>query len=453
MERPLPGTPLELRYLVKALINVPEWYELGLRLGIDKHDLKRINQDNRKETERCKSAMLSEWLNNGLDHSWEKLDTAAKAVTGRSNDKRRRDEEEERQQEEVRKTLEAVRRIEKSIKRMNVLVDECAEEKSKLIKKLDMRKKKWEDFQSKWRDEEKEWKRQESQRQRIKEAITAGNFRASGFVCDYLVKKGVPQHVSKEAVECCLRIDVLHQEMVRAKQLLTRQKHIKNHQRALTHIQQDYERWLKQLEDHRQMLKLDSLEQMGLKTEKINELRKHLKELGHALSENKSALEFCDRALEETQDQKLIWEFCKFLGSFKQSIKKLEQSSRALTEHITSLKESQSQLERKTIDLEKAVKVAAGATVGAVIGGAAVEGATIGAAGGLVGIVVGALVGIGAGAIMFRGRSEGQLRELRQELETIKTERSASEKIARESQRIEADVQPLLQTFQDANCL
>ena len=70
MERQPPGTPLELRYLVNALVRVPEWFELGLQLGIEEHVLKTIDQDHRGRTVRCKSDMLSEWPAHTLKRFW-----------------------------------------------------------------------------------------------------------------------------------------------------------------------------------------------------------------------------------------------------------------------------------------------------------------------------------------------------------------------------------------------
>lgn len=235
MERPPPRTPLKLRYLVKALVKVPEWYELGVELGVAKYVLDEINLDKGGLTERCKDEMLNKWLNNGSDHSWDEVYTAAEEVSQRSEETARRN----RQEKEEEETLEAISQVEKAMKAINGTVDKCAKEKRELAEKLEEKNKLWEDFKRKWRDEDEEWTEQEERRQQIKEAIAAGNFQASRFVRSYLTEKSLPEDISVEAVESCLREDVLHQEMERARQLLNRQNDMKNHQGDLVHLQED----------------------------------------------------------------------------------------------------------------------------------------------------------------------------------------------------------------------
>ena len=255
MERQPPGTPLELRYLVNALVRVPEWFGLGLQLGVAEHVLKTIDQDHRGQTDRCKSAMLSEWLKNGLDHSWERVDTAVKEVKKISEEKRRLDEEKAKQQVEERKTLEAVSQIEKAMEKITTF-DECAEEKKMLAKALEEKNREWENLKSGWRNEDEQWIEQEGRRQRIEEAIATDDLE-SEFVRRYLREKSVPADISKEAVESCLREGILHEKVVRAQQLLNRHLDTKNHQRALTRLKENSEKWIEQLEDHRKRLEGD----------------------------------------------------------------------------------------------------------------------------------------------------------------------------------------------------
>lgn len=433
MERPPPGTPLQLRYLVNALVRVTEWFELGLQLGIEHHVLKRIEQDNRGQTERCKSAMLNEWLNNGLDHTWEQVDTAIKAVKRRSEEKRRREEEKTRQHEEERKTLEAISQVQKSIETMNSLVDQCAVEKRKVAKKLEEKNIEWESFKRRWQFQDKQWKEQEERRQQIREAIAAGDLE-SEVVKRYLREKSVPTQISNKAVESWLRKDILDQEAVRAKELLTRHQDTNNHQRDLTHLQEDSEKWIDQLEDHRKTLERDilsHLEQMGLKLEKLKELQKHLKELMGTLKECKSALEDCARPLEETEDhlRKLHSKLHVFSGSLNRSIKELQLSSKELQVHRKEMVESIGTLRNIIMII---IGFVCGAKVGALLG------APLGEVGESVGVFFGGILGGIAGAAIAKHRKQ---------LETLNVELTASEEIGLECQRTEENTKQLLQTL------
>jgi hypothetical protein len=55
--------PANLPKLLNLLSNAsPEWFALGLQLGVDQTTLRVIEQDNHHVTRRCFTDMLSEWL-------------------------------------------------------------------------------------------------------------------------------------------------------------------------------------------------------------------------------------------------------------------------------------------------------------------------------------------------------------------------------------------------------
>ena len=65
---------------ITSFLNRPDcWYELGIRLGIDKHELDRIELENRGRLQRCMNDMLQFWLDN-KDCSWSKLILALNAI-------------------------------------------------------------------------------------------------------------------------------------------------------------------------------------------------------------------------------------------------------------------------------------------------------------------------------------------------------------------------------------
>ena len=70
---------LTLKNIISFLNRPDCWYELGIHLGIDKHELDRIELENRGRLQRCMNDMLQFWLDN-KDCSWSKLICALKAI-------------------------------------------------------------------------------------------------------------------------------------------------------------------------------------------------------------------------------------------------------------------------------------------------------------------------------------------------------------------------------------
>ena len=69
--------------LIKELRGVVDWFQLGIHLGIDHSDLKKIEADCRGNVERCKAEMLSLWIDN-LNVSMEKLTRALEGIGHRN---------------------------------------------------------------------------------------------------------------------------------------------------------------------------------------------------------------------------------------------------------------------------------------------------------------------------------------------------------------------------------
>ena len=54
-------------------MKILKWFNLGLRLKIKEHDLKKIQKNNRDDTESCSCAMFSLWLGQSEDTSLQQL--------------------------------------------------------------------------------------------------------------------------------------------------------------------------------------------------------------------------------------------------------------------------------------------------------------------------------------------------------------------------------------------
>ena len=63
-----------LKELSNVLGSVVDWYSLGVKLGLEDHELSMIEQDYRGEgCERCRLEMLSRWLRSAKLPSWKAL--------------------------------------------------------------------------------------------------------------------------------------------------------------------------------------------------------------------------------------------------------------------------------------------------------------------------------------------------------------------------------------------
>ena len=66
-----PATPT-LKELSNALDSVVNWHLLGVKLGLEDHELRTIDQDFRGDgSERCKHEMVGHWLRNAKCPTWK----------------------------------------------------------------------------------------------------------------------------------------------------------------------------------------------------------------------------------------------------------------------------------------------------------------------------------------------------------------------------------------------
>ena len=70
-----PATPT-LKELSNALDSVVNWYLLGVKLGLQDHELHTIEQNYRGDSERCKHEMLSRWLRTAKLATWKAVTDA-----------------------------------------------------------------------------------------------------------------------------------------------------------------------------------------------------------------------------------------------------------------------------------------------------------------------------------------------------------------------------------------
>ena len=63
-----------------AIEDVIKWYKLGVQLDLKKSRLEIIKADHPNDVEGAKLELVSEWLNNDPDKSWDKLASALRQI-------------------------------------------------------------------------------------------------------------------------------------------------------------------------------------------------------------------------------------------------------------------------------------------------------------------------------------------------------------------------------------
>ena len=79
----VPTTPT-LTELSNELHSVVNWHSLGVKLGVEDHELTTIEKNFRGDNERCKHEMLSRWLRNAKQCTWKAVADALRRIEERA---------------------------------------------------------------------------------------------------------------------------------------------------------------------------------------------------------------------------------------------------------------------------------------------------------------------------------------------------------------------------------
>ena len=79
------GHPIDLKFELSKIVAAvkgatTKWHDLGLHLELSEDTLGIIASDNKGDAEGCLRTMLSKWLHNDTEASWEKLAKALGAM-------------------------------------------------------------------------------------------------------------------------------------------------------------------------------------------------------------------------------------------------------------------------------------------------------------------------------------------------------------------------------------
>ena len=70
-----PATPT-LKDLSNELNSVVDWHSLGVKLGVQSHELSTIEKDHHGDSVRCKHEMLVRWLHSAKRPTWKAVSDA-----------------------------------------------------------------------------------------------------------------------------------------------------------------------------------------------------------------------------------------------------------------------------------------------------------------------------------------------------------------------------------------
>ena len=65
--------PPTLQQLLDPLKKSEKWFMFGVKLGVPVPQLRDIESNHQKDSDRCKLELLQYWLNNNLDPTWNKI--------------------------------------------------------------------------------------------------------------------------------------------------------------------------------------------------------------------------------------------------------------------------------------------------------------------------------------------------------------------------------------------
>lgn len=71
---------MNVQKLSNELSSVSNWYQLGIKLGLQPYQLRQIEKEHPAEIERCKVEMLDLWQRNNPGATWRHIVTALKEM-------------------------------------------------------------------------------------------------------------------------------------------------------------------------------------------------------------------------------------------------------------------------------------------------------------------------------------------------------------------------------------
>ena len=369
----------------------PYWKDIGLEIGLTNSDLNEIDQDYRGKTVDCKREMFVRWLENHTTGTLKYLQD----VVSRVNDER---EGEERNRSSIRKDRERnmteAKREENdalfAVSRLQTLLlvwerrnENIVQVQKEFVKELEGRDMLMRTQEEEKIEEDRKWQQGEDARNReeIVRALGGHNYQ-SPFVKDLLRRKNIPMsRLNDEAVEGFLRQTLMDIDIARSKVMRRGYRLTKENYKRMEYLRNEIDKLNDLLDKRLRAYKdiKDGLEQIGVRSEKIEEINVQMTNLKDKVSEFREARNKCDKVYKQADEDYKVFEeqMNIFIRSFNANIEMMQKNQPGFVAALYAL-----------------FGLAGGAAVGAV--GGAVAGTAVVP---VLGTVVGALLGGAAGSV------------------------------------------------------
>lgn len=368
-----PDIPWDQEVNLRNLISAPavaeirhKWQEFGIHLGVADSDIRAIEVDKRGQVIDCTRELLSTRMKNDLPLTWEMIRDATQKVKKKIAEDDKLYEDKEKIENEQRAVLAAIRKLKSSMDELDERNQDIAENIKRLTLQLNKEKGSLPPLKILWKKEDDQWGRGEGWRQQMRQAIGERNFQQSRFVQDFLQSKSLQDDLSDDEVEGYLRNYLLEEDKARSQQLRLRYEKIRLHQRNLNEILESITKWKALVGDHlhRAYARIvKSLEEIGLNTEKIQDLKDKLQKLNDILYDCKQGVIECNQEI--TAGNNELKEFRNELNSFIVPFRCVIHGMHSI---ITSLESTEKDLSKEREGLVDYLKQAMATLMGGVIG-------------------------------------------------------------------------------------
>lgn len=349
----------------------PFWKDLGSQLGVSDGDINAIAADYPNDCKQCTRRVL-QMRQKVLPLDWSEVNNAIANVKSRVEADKKLQQHKlsiEREQKEV---MAAIDKLKISMDGLDGRNKEIAENMADLKKELEVEMASLSPLKIQWQKEDEEWQGGAGGREQIRAAINEKNFKESQFVKNFFRKYSRSlENLTDEEIEGSLRQHLLTEEEIRSKQLRVQYHKVRLHHKNLKHLLEKIHKLKLLVEDRLHeayAVILKSLEDVGLKDERIKDLKDKLETLNETLQDCEQGLKECDKEI--ANGRRSLIEFKNELKSF---LKPFHEVVDGMNTVITRLEHEEQDLQRDFENIrskykKQEEKIKTGMVVGGVAG-------------------------------------------------------------------------------------
>lgn len=256
-----------------------KWKDIGLQLGLSKHELDIIEADYRRIEEQRRE-MIDLWLRSSADPTLEKLHEAIRRV----NDRHQGEVERARISADETNAVEAVYTLLTLLDKWEITNRKIYSAQDKLVTQLHEEKCWMPAITRKWKKEDLLWEHgsMATKKDNIRRVLNMGrNFQGDRFVREFLQEKGFATIPNEKVIIGLLRQALVDIEAETGKKLVKRYRQILMHQKRLADLNIENKAITEKMNERSKVyceIKR-GLDQIGAKQKRIEKLNVQLNEL------------------------------------------------------------------------------------------------------------------------------------------------------------------------------